>query len=166
MPLSNPASWVFTADYPTSALREERQGTTGFSVTVNPEGRVAACQVTETSGSPDLDEATCRLVTLRGRFSPALDADKKPVAGKYSNRIRWTIPGLEPPRNGKSLITFTVQANGEVTDCKATLEGAAAVETNSMTRFCGNVRKMKPYLDGEGKPVARKIRMMSEVIVE
>lgn len=91
-PRGNPASWATDNDYPTRALREERAGTTGFRVTVGADGRVSSCTVTSSSGSPDLDEATCSNVTRRARFNAATDGEGQPVAGSYSNRIRWVIP--------------------------------------------------------------------------
>src|SRR6478752_462451 len=37
-PKGNPGSWATTDDYPSRALREEREGVTRFTVTVSPEG--------------------------------------------------------------------------------------------------------------------------------
>lgn len=91
-PKGNPANWATTNDYPSRALREERQGTTGFRVTVGPDGRVTSCSITSSSGHPDLDEATCSNVTRRARFTPATDGEGQPTTGSYSNRIRWQIP--------------------------------------------------------------------------
>lgn len=91
-PKGNPANWATTNDYPTRALREEREGTTGFRVTVGPDGRVTSCSVTSSSGSSDLDEATCSNVTRRARFNPATDGEGNPTTGQYSSRVRWVIP--------------------------------------------------------------------------
>lgn len=91
-PKGNPANWATTNDYPTRALREEREGTTSFRVTVGPDGRVTGCTVTSSSGSPDLDDATCQNVTRRARFNPATDGEGQPTTGSYSNRVRWVIP--------------------------------------------------------------------------
>jgi protein TonB len=91
-PKGNLANWATTNDYPTRALREERAGVTSFRVTVGADGRVSSCQVTSSSGSPDLDEATCSNVTRRARFTPATDGEGQPTTGTYSNRIRWVIP--------------------------------------------------------------------------
>lgn len=91
-PKGNPGNWATTNDYPTRALREEREGTTGFRVTVGPDGRVTGCSVTSSSGSPDLDDATCANVTRRARFNPATDGEGQPTAGSYSSRVRWVIP--------------------------------------------------------------------------
>ncbi len=92
VPKSSPGSWATDNDYPTRALREERAGVTGFRVSVGPDGRVTGCTVTSSSGSPDLDEATCSNVTRRARFTPAKDGEGNPTSGSYSNRIRWVIP--------------------------------------------------------------------------
>ena len=91
-PKGNPANWATTNDYPTRALREEREGTTSFRVTVGPDGRVTSCSITGSSGSPDLDEATCSNVTRRARFNPATDGEGNPTTGQYSSRVRWVIP--------------------------------------------------------------------------
>lgn len=91
-PRGNPANWATTNDYPTRALREEREGTASFRVTVGPDGRVTSCEITSSSGSDDLDAATCSNVTRRARFNPATDGEGQPTTGTYSNRIRWVIP--------------------------------------------------------------------------
>jgi len=90
-PKGNPGTWATTNDYPSRALREERQGTTGFKVTVDTNGRVSDCVITSSSGSDDLDATTCQMVTRRARFKPAMQ-NGEPVTGTYSNRIRWVIP--------------------------------------------------------------------------
>ncbi|MCX7863458.1 MAG: energy transducer TonB [Novosphingobium sp.] len=87
-PRSDPSTWATSADYPSRALREDREGTATFRVTIDDEGRVASCVITQSSGHADLDEATCRNVTRRARF-------RKPSEGygdTYTNRIRWVIP--------------------------------------------------------------------------
>lgn len=165
-PISAPGPWVMTADYPTESLLANEQGNTGFTVTVNTQGRVKDCRISATSGSPRLDEATCRLVTQRARFTPATDTKDNPIEGTYSNRVRWVLPAITPPEPGQAVTTYTVQANGDVTDCKVVLEGAAATSMNRMVGFCGNTKKMKPYLDADKKPVTRKVTMTTTVAVE
>ncbi|MGB3379153.1 MAG: energy transducer TonB [Allopontixanthobacter sediminis] len=91
-PRGNPANWATANDYPSRALREEREGTTGFRVNVGADGRVTNCSITRSSGHPDLDEATCRNITRRARFRPATDGNGDPTTDTYSNAIRWVIP--------------------------------------------------------------------------
>ena len=92
VPKGNPGNWATSNDYPARALREEREGTTGFRVSVGPDGRVSDCQVTSSSGSPDLDEAACANIRRRARFNPATDGEGQPTTGSYANRVRWVIP--------------------------------------------------------------------------
>jgi protein TonB len=91
-PKGNPGDWASTDDYPSSALREERAGTTRFRLTVSPQGKATDCQVTSSSGSPDLDETTCKVVPRRARFTPAIDGEGQPTTGYYNGSVRWVIP--------------------------------------------------------------------------
>lgn len=91
-PKGNPGNWATPNDYPSRALREEREGVTGFRVTVGPDGRVSDCQITSSSGSPDLDQTACDKIRQRARFNPATDGEGNPTSGSYSNRVRWVIP--------------------------------------------------------------------------
>lgn len=91
-PAGNPGTWATNADYPATAMRDEREGTKGFRLTIGPDGLPQRCDVTSSSGHTDLDTTTCRLVMERARFRPGRDENNQPVGGTYSNRIRWTIP--------------------------------------------------------------------------
>jgi protein TonB len=90
-PRGNPGNWANTNDYPSRALQQEREGTTGFRVTIGADGRVIDCTVTQSSGHDDLDAATCTNVKRRARFEAAVRNGEK-VQGSYSNRVRWQIP--------------------------------------------------------------------------
>lgn len=91
-PRGNAGNWVTTNDYPSRALREEREGVTGYRLSVSADGRVADCQITSSSGSPDLDDVTCANLQRRARFNPATDGEGQPTTGSYSGRVRWVIP--------------------------------------------------------------------------
>ena len=88
---ANLASYVSDSDYPASALRGEEEGTTGFRLTVGPDGRVSNCEVTSSSGSAALDQATCRIMRSRARFTPARDSTGASVGDTVSSRITWRI---------------------------------------------------------------------------
>jgi len=88
----NPGTWVTTEDYPSSALREEREGVTAIAWDVTTDGKVANCRVTQSSGHSDLDEAACKFVTRRGRYNPALDQNGNPIQSSDKRRVRWQIP--------------------------------------------------------------------------
>jgi periplasmic protein TonB len=91
-PQGNPGRWASTDDYPSRDLREENEGVTRFSVQIGPNGRVSSCSVSGSSGHPSLDAATCKLVSSRAKFAPALDKDGNPTTGSYSSSVRWVIP--------------------------------------------------------------------------
>jgi periplasmic protein TonB len=88
----NLVSLFSTDDYPQSAIRNEEQGTTAVKLTIGPDGRVADCSITASSGSSALDNATCSILRRRARFTPAKDQAGNPVSDSYSQRIRWELP--------------------------------------------------------------------------
>lgn len=91
-PRGNPGSWVTTEDYPSRALREEREGVTGIAFDINVEGRVENCRVTSSSGSPELDDATCKNFVRRARYRPAQDDAGNPLRSSGNQRVRWQMP--------------------------------------------------------------------------
>lgn len=88
----DPAQWITNDDYPPGALRDDRQGTSKISWQISEQGKVENCQVTESSGSSDLDEAACRLLTRRGRYAPAKDQNGNPIRSSASRSVRWVVP--------------------------------------------------------------------------
>lgn len=86
-------SWAarIQANYPTRAAREEREGRVGVRVTVGSDGRVSACTVTSSSGSPDLDAAACDGMTRYARFNPALDVAGNPISDSYATAIVYKL---------------------------------------------------------------------------
>lgn len=91
-PKNSTAQWVTTNDYPTSDLRGEHQGTTGYRLLIDASGAVSDCAVTSSSGWPGLDKATCEKVKRRARFEPASDETGARTAGSYSGSVTWRIP--------------------------------------------------------------------------
>jgi protein TonB len=89
---ANLNSYFSTDDYPAAALRGNDQGTTGFRLTIGPNGRVTDCQVTSSSGSSALDQATCRILRSRARYTPARDSSGNPASGSDSGRVTWRLP--------------------------------------------------------------------------
>lgn len=89
---ANLNSYFSTDDYPAAALRGNDQGTTGFSLTIGANGRVEACSVTSSSGSAALDQATCRILRSRARYTPARDQSGNPTSGRDSGRVTWRLP--------------------------------------------------------------------------
>ncbi|MGB3739251.1 MAG: energy transducer TonB [Pontixanthobacter sp.] len=91
-PRGSPGRWVSQRDYPSRALREEREGITGVRLSVGADGRVTNCAVSRSSGHSDLDEATCNVLRRRARFDPATNAQGNDVPGTYNNfAFQWQI---------------------------------------------------------------------------
>ena len=101
-------SWVTASDYPKSAIRQGVEGAVAFRLDVDAKGRVTACQVTEPSGQPTLDQPTCDLMMQRSHFTPAADDSGKPVASTFSSRVRWKLPVPVAPPSAEA--ERTVQA--------------------------------------------------------
>lgn len=77
-------------DYPDASRRAEEAGVTRITITVAPDGRVSQCAVTQSSGFPRLDEATCRVVQRRWRYNPGT-RDGKPVDATVNKAVRWRL---------------------------------------------------------------------------
>ena len=78
-------------DYPAAAIRAGEEGTVGYRLEIAPNGRVTACTIARSSGSAALDSTTCRILRARARFTPARDAQGRPVAGRFDGRFTWRI---------------------------------------------------------------------------
>ena len=88
---TNLASYVGDDDYPLMALRNREDGTTSFRLTVDRSGRVTECVVTNSSGSASIDNATCRIMLERARFTPAIGNDGLPTEDQVSARMTWHL---------------------------------------------------------------------------
>lgn len=89
LPIGNAGRWATNDDYPAAAMRENREGTTRFRVSIADNGTVASCEILETSGHADLDAETCKLLTRRARFNAAPNGHPLRY---YENNVRWQIP--------------------------------------------------------------------------
>lgn len=91
-PRTSPAGWVTTDDYRSNWIRQEMTGKARFRLEIAADGRVTNCTITGSSGHPQLDTATCALVSERAKFNPAQGSEGEPVAGSYSSAIDWQLP--------------------------------------------------------------------------
>ena len=78
-------------DYPADALRNEDQGSVTVRLSIGTDGRVTGCNVSSSSGSRSLDNATCRILRSRARFSPAKLSNGQPTTDTYTQRITWRL---------------------------------------------------------------------------
>lgn len=80
------------AKYPDEAHDLGQEGLVVASVIVSAEGRVTACTVKESSGSPSLDKATCDIALKRVKYTPAKDDSGSPIESTTTFRINWKLP--------------------------------------------------------------------------
>jgi protein TonB len=74
-------------DYPRELRRIwPRGGRVLVTFDVQLNGQATGCRVYTSSGSPQIDQATCNLVETRLRFAPARDTSGRPVVDKYAYR--------------------------------------------------------------------------------
>ena len=92
-------SYFSVDDYPAEALRFHQEGTVGVGLVIGPDGRISDCTIADSSGSPSLDNATCRILRSRARYIPARDFDGEPTRGRDMGRVSWRLP-----RPGEDLV--------------------------------------------------------------
>lgn len=66
-------------DYPNEAFVRGQAGRSQLVLLIDESGKVAGCDVLSPSGVPVLDIMGCQVIRNRARFTPALDANGKPV---------------------------------------------------------------------------------------
>jgi protein TonB len=89
---ANLGSYFSDDDYPQDAARNEESGRTGFRIDIGTNGRVTNCTITSSSGSRSLDDATCRILRSRARYTPATDSNGQPTTDSVSSSITWRLP--------------------------------------------------------------------------
>jgi TonB family protein len=93
---ANLNSYFSTDDYPETAARRGIEGTVGFRLEINAEGRVTNCTVTDSSGDAALDSTTCAILLSRAEYRPARDAQGRAVDSTDRGRVTWRLPESEP----------------------------------------------------------------------
>ena len=143
-----PLPSLFSADdYPREAIRKGEQGASLVRLTIDVEGRASNCQVVQSSGSATLDEATCRILHERGRFTPARDAKGVPTADQFATRIRWELPPapVAPFENAKFRYIFTLDDARGIAGCR--LEKSRAL-SNGLEDQCSIMRQTAAAIIG------------------
>lgn len=83
------------SDYPPRANRAGQGGSVIVHFDVRTDGTVHRCRIRQSSGHPDIDATTCRLIEARFRYTPARDGRGQPVTDVAGWRQDWW---LEPRR--------------------------------------------------------------------
>jgi protein TonB len=83
-----------TDDYPAAAQSAGAEGTAQAMITIGPDGRVVACNITRSTGNSSLDQATCNIIRRRAKFIPAHDSNGNPISDTLPTPpITWRLEG-------------------------------------------------------------------------
>ncbi|HEY5710972.1 MAG TPA: energy transducer TonB [Allosphingosinicella sp.] len=172
------ASYFRDADYPADAMVRGEVGHVAFTIQVAPDGGVAGCRVTASSGSQSLDQGTCRILTERARFTPARNAAGEAVADEVTGQITWALPS-EPTgararadlssyiwnndyprealrRHEQGIVEFELDVSpvGRVTNCRV-MRSSGSRQLDLRTCQAMIVRaRFEPARDADRHPVA------------
>ena len=83
------AGEITPRDYPRHLGNAGIGGRVGILFTVGVNGRVTRCSVTSSSGIPELDALTCRLILKRFRYRPSTDRYGRPVPDEVEGEQIW-----------------------------------------------------------------------------
>jgi protein TonB len=87
------AGEITPRDYPRHLSDAGIGGVVGITFRVEPTGRVSRCSVTRSSGVPELDALTCRLIVQRFRYRPSTDRYGRPIADEVDGEHEWIPHG-------------------------------------------------------------------------
>jgi hypothetical protein len=90
-PHTPPGKWLSGTDYPVGAALGGHNGFVQFRLDIDPEGKIAGCHVLARTNPDDFADTTCRLITRRAKFDPALDAAGKPVRSYFISSVRFMM---------------------------------------------------------------------------
>ncbi len=83
------AGAIGPSDYPADLRARRIGGRVGILFTVGTDGRVTGCTVTRSSGVPELDALTCRLIRERFRYRPSTDRNGRPIPDEVEGEQDW-----------------------------------------------------------------------------
>jgi len=78
--------------YPPIALQRGEDGSVGFSVDIDEQGRIEKCAITQSSGYETLDRETCDFIVQFAGFGPVRDSSGKAQRVTQSGVINWALP--------------------------------------------------------------------------
>ena len=83
------AGEIRPSDYPQDLRARGIGGRVMMVFTVGTNGRVTSCTITRSSGVPELDALTCRLIQERFRYRPSTDRYGRPIADEVEGEHDW-----------------------------------------------------------------------------
>lgn len=80
------------SDLPPDLREAKTGGELRLRYRIGVDGRVSDCRIMVSSGRPELDATTCRLITERFRFKPSKNARGEPMASIMIETHGWYFP--------------------------------------------------------------------------
>jgi protein TonB len=90
--LEHIAGEILRSDYPPELGRARIGGRVSVTLTVEPNGLVSRCRIVRSSGVPELDAVTCRIMQQRFRFRPSTDRYGRPIRDEVDWDHDWIPP--------------------------------------------------------------------------
>jgi TonB family protein len=182
---ANLAALLSDSDYPDAAIRAGVQGKVRFALDVSAEGRVTACAIETSSGSPLLDETTCGIMIYRAQFVPAHDRRGRPTTDRIRSAVRWVLPRAEEATaltsrakanlaalvsdadypdeairaGAQGIVRFAldVGADGHVTGCTVEMSSGSPVLDQTTCQVMAARAQFVPARDAAGRPATDSV---------
>lgn len=91
-PIGSPGNWLTTVDYPSASLMRGHNGIVQFRLDLDEAGKILGCHILARTNPDEFADVSCRALTRRAKFEPALDATGKAMKSFYISKIRFIIP--------------------------------------------------------------------------
>lgn len=113
-------------NYPPGALKRGEQGRVAFRLTIEPDGSLSRCEVTESSGFSSLDDETCEIMVFNARLNPVRNEDGRAIRATQNGFIVWRLPGA--PVQVAEAVPATMPKPDEVI-CKRSAKTGSLIAT-------------------------------------
>ena len=77
--------------YPPQAMKRGEQGRVSFRLTIEPDGSLGTCDVTQSSGFATLDRETCEIMLHYARLKPVRNEDGRAIRASQDGYIVWQL---------------------------------------------------------------------------
>lgn len=158
-------------DYPIEAWNADEEGSVSYELTVNALGQPTDCIIAESSGSVALDKKTCEILMMRAQFDPARNDAGQAIVGTYADKMRWRKQDPEFPGALRITVEFILDEQGVTKECKI-IEKSGDIKASMMEslekRPCPGMNRPGRYVyrDANGVPVAKRVRMDFNIMVD
>jgi hypothetical protein len=88
-PMNDPVGWVAPRDYPPTMLKAGLGGLVRVRLVIGENGAIDKCMV-EVSKPGDFEKLVCGNIVKRAKFTPALDAEGKPMRSYWTRSWRFS----------------------------------------------------------------------------